>query len=707
MKRQVSIFVLTTCHLLLASGAFAQTLPTREMSFTITATRSITSNTDIKDTASSCGHSWAKDKSTITLHFSATSPKITFTDYGDDIQSPSRDFTEPFEEDQPFSGGGSVTYSGSNDHGIDCGDCKSCCSGEESSNWNVTQSVNMTGSGADFQYNFKQKQGTFNLKLALDDPQGDASGKMNTCDSQYLPSANPDIVKAGAKMLDAVFSQFIIQNFSTFGNLRIAQAMKDQMQKALDAGGNGGIATIAANDQGYTVGYSNTVTNTATPDGCTGSSTTTITTSVSVSIGGKPIEYDAVLVPAGTLPSPGSGSTTIGKYEDWEPEGPPFKDGAPVGKDGNSVSFKVVLVEKGHQDKPLTGIPFKVDYKLTSSSEPGIALNYPPDGSGQTDPDLQFNINMGMTDPEKIASHTENELISTDSFGADVPAIIESFDYGSYGTLSAKITLANGGSTYDAHLKDSTSTTINLPKDDNNNHISDRWELDSGIIMLDYAEDWDKVKQPNNEHDGDGFSLYEKYRGVIAKGKHIRLSPHFKNIIVANPDPTKYNFGGGIAIFDKAAKINVVEVKLGDELDPDKKVVNINNSTAHNDDQCGIKIEVKSLPLPPGTPSGYCFPGQAVAKGEPSDPQSLLSGHGLKQRIPKNPADVDALVIGQEALNDPGCSPAVNYAFAHELAHCLGVRHHGNSKPTMYSDGIARGTFKVIDESGKPFTVPQ
>ena len=261
---------------------------------------------------------------------------------------------------------------------------------------------------------------------------------------------------AALKLAADLFGQFSVLNYSQFEKLRVAQKIKDVMQKALDRGGNGGIAQISETSGGFQLSYSNNVTfdDLDTAGGWTGTNTMMITTNVQVSIGGQPIEYDAILIPVGTLPSPGSGSSTIGTYEKWEPEGPPIKNGAPVRKDGNSVTFKVELVKKGHQDQVESGVPFKVDYKLTSSSEPGIALNYPPGGGGQTDPDLQFNTSSGMTDPEKIASHSEDELISTDSEGENVAAIIESFDYGSYGTLSAKITLANGGMTYDAHLKD-------------------------------------------------------------------------------------------------------------------------------------------------------------------------------------------------------------------------------------------------------------
>ncbi len=45
----------------------------------------------------------------------------------------------------------------------------------------------------------------------------------------------------------------------------------------------------------------------------------------------------------------------------------------------------------------------------------------------------------------------------------------------------------------------------------------------------DPQENDDKEVTAGNNHNGDGLTAYEEYRGVISEGKHIRLDPNKKN----------------------------------------------------------------------------------------------------------------------------------------------------------------------------------
>ena len=205
------------------------------------------------------------------------------------------------------------------------------------------------------------------------------------------------------------------------------------------------------------------------------------------------------------------------------------------------------------------------------------------------------------------------------------------------------------------------------------------------------------------------FSLYEKYRGIIAKGKHVRLSPNFKNIIVANPGG--FDMSGGAALFGKASGINVVEVTLGTELDADKKIVNNNNETAHNGEQCGVKLSLESLGAGNDV-DGYTM-GEEVAVG--SAPTGALSSHvagANKQRVATSPVDCDRLIINKDVLNNPKANKGMNVTFAHELAHCMNVHHHGDAPTDNLRDFIhgnppiidgGDGTaLQIVDQTGKP-----
>jgi hypothetical protein len=676
MNRPITIVSCITLHMLIAAGALAQSIPSHQMSFSIHATRTITSQTDTKDTTGTCGHSYNKDHSTISLTFSANSDKVTFSNYGNSAQSPNQALNSPAtDSDVAFSGNGRITFTGSCDDGIDCGGCKSCCSGDATSEWNVSENINLT-TNVSFEYDQGKKQGSFNLGCKFDAPEGNADGTLNPCDSQYLPSSNANLEKAAMKMLGDLYGQFAIQNYSTFGKLRMSQAMKDELQKALDGSGNGGIATISATASGYQLSYSNTVSSTGTPAGCTGTTTTTITTTVSVSIGGQPIEYDAILVPVGTTPSPGSGSNTIGTYEQWEPEGPFFKNGAPVGTEGNSVTFMVQLVEKGHQDQPLSNVPFKVDYKLTSSSEPGIATNYPPDGSGSTDPDLQFST--AMIDNENIETLTKTELASTDSEGANVAAIITSYDYGSYGTLTAKVTLANGGMTYDAHLKDSTSTTIPLPKDYNNNHIADYWEDTSGVLAKNYAQTWDGLHYDGNSHDGDGLTIYEKYRGFLIHGKYQRIDPKVKHIFFRN-QTSNANLQSLFSLFQSATQASggLIQVHVCDPQELDQSnVINIASSDGKGGNQ--YDIEAQDYSFTSADPTDVNTLAETFSKDAPPNANG--------DNFATNPKDVK--FIGIKVISSSDDIATYQYVLAHELGHALGLHHHGDDQGVQYNSDV-------------------
>jgi hypothetical protein len=683
MNRQVPILLLTTSLLLLGVEAFAQTIPTRQMSFSINATRRVTTTTDMTRKNDDCGDTYQKDNSSFTLTFAANSDKVTFSQYGNEIQSPNRPLEEAKDTDLAFTGGGSITSTGTGNDGVKCR-CNPhlCVTVTTNSSSNAHARINLQGS-ASFQYDSKTKLGGFNLFCNIDEPQGQASSQTvrKYSDTTTTESGSSTEAPAAAtKLAAAVFGQFALMNYSQFEKLRVAQKMKDQMQKSLDMGGNGGIATISETASGYQLSYSNSVTfnNLDTASGWTGTNTTTITTNVSVSIGGQPIAYDAILVPVGTLPSPGSGSTTIGKYEQWEPEGPPFNNGAPVGKDGNSVSFKVELVKKGHEDQPLEGVPFKVDYKLTSSHEPGIATNYPPDGSGQSDPDLQFNTNMGMTDPEKIASHTEDELISTDSEGANVAAIIESFDYGSYGTLTAKVTLANGGMTYDAHLKDSTSTTIYLPDDYNQNHVSDYWEDTSGVLSKNYDQTWDDLHYDGNDNDGDGITLYEKYRGFLIHGKYQRLNPKVKHVFIRN-QTSNPNLQSLFSLFQNATQASggLIQVHVCDPEELDQSnVINIASSDGKGGNQ--YDIEAQDYNFTKVDPTDVNTLAETFSKDSPPNANG--------DNFAANPKQVK--FIGIKVISSSDDIPTYNYVLAHELGHALGLHHHGDDQGLPYNHDI-------------------
>ena len=100
---------------------------------------------------------------------------------------------------------------------------------------------------------------------------------------------------------------------------------------------------------------------------------------------------------------------------------------------------------------------------------------------------------------------------------------VKCFDYGAHGFLKAE---------YDyAGVAASNSDRISIPEDDNNNQIADNWERAHNMYKSDDAEalawaesDLEGGPTGNSNH-GDGYSIFEEYRGFMVKGNHQRTDP--------------------------------------------------------------------------------------------------------------------------------------------------------------------------------------
>ncbi|MFI5135861.1 MAG: hypothetical protein ACHQD9_08420, partial [Chitinophagales bacterium] len=265
----------------------------------------------------------------------------------------------------------------------------------------------------------------------------------------------------------------------------------------------------------------------------------------------------------------------------------------------------------------------------------------------------------------------------------------------SFGKLKAVVTLENGGELI-AHFKDDTKTEISLPKDDNNNQIADAWEIQEGLYEKDYGSDFDSEHQDGNDHDGDGLTYYEEYRGWIAKGVHTRLDPKQKKIIIGNE--TGQNLDAAISFFQGASGIKCIEVIPGKEIDESNAIANKNSAYAHDGDQYGIIV--KSLAIEGDTSNPVL--GQVFVKAE-VPPPVVEGSHIPSEPIAASPKEVDYLDINSKAIKS---ASDFNNTFAHEMAHCFGVRHHGDSKPYFLIGAdrymIMDSNFKYISEAGVP-----
>ena len=94
------------------------------------------------------------------------------------------------------------------------------------------------------------------------------------------------------------------------------------------------------------------------------------------------------------------------------------------------------------------------------------------------------------------------------------------YDYGAYGKLKATL--------YGL----SSSATMTIPKDLNGNQNADAWRNDEDV-SYDNTEDVETVP-PKNSYPGDGFSVFEEYRGFRVKVAHKRTSISKKDIFIVS-----------------------------------------------------------------------------------------------------------------------------------------------------------------------------
>ena len=378
----------------------------------------------------------------------------------------------------------------------------------------------------------------------------------------------------------------------------------------------GAVVSINRTSNGYTgsASYRKTVTE--------GGRTQVETRSMSFTFDIRGAAYEVVVTPPKNL-------------RDWIPKGG-WNEDTP----GDQLKFEGKVQEKKGSKGNGSG-KVKVEFVLSSSKEPGIAMNFPPKASVSkpSRPDLRI-LKEGTSSAFKIKEELGEEGAEAQykaegefKVGESFTLVVGSFDYGAYGTL-------NVSSDVRVRIEGYPDTTsLKLPKDDNNNHIADQWEEENGV--KDAAADSDEDSIPTGDGTkGDGLSVYEEYRGfiVLIQGKpaHRRTHPLLKNLFVDGEGGT---FRPGIERFRHASRLAVHEIDSTLDLMDEARIVNFNHKTAHRVDQHALKIISVRL--------------------DDAGGRSLIGP----------PVFVYSHV--QISTNDP-------FVVAHELGHAVGMPHHGS-----------------------------
>jgi hypothetical protein len=250
-----------------------------------------------------------------------------------------------------------------------------------------------------------------------------------------------------------------------------------------------------------------------------------IVETLTADIGEPDQQYEAII-----KPMPRS------KYETWLPKGPKV-DGSDDTKGDDSSKFFVEVHDKNNPDKLYPG-NFTVRYELKDMTHyKGFNSNYPVyDGNEKADLKISDSTKYYSQATFDVMDCTDSVATSMVNNGSLAIVQITCMDYGAWGKLTAKVTLADGTELTASPYYDKGETFITIPFDRDENKIADAWEKSEHILGNGYSLDWDEDVKPDNHHNGDNIPLIDEYRGFLTeddnyKPVYKRFSPQVKELI--------------------------------------------------------------------------------------------------------------------------------------------------------------------------------
>lgn len=404
---------------------------------------------------------------------------------------------------------------------------------------------------------------------------------------------------------------------------------------------------------------------------------------------------------------------TIAGYDTWRPLG----SIADPEKPGAAIVARAVLKSKDGKTRELPEVDrFRFEL-IDTSREPGVCLNWPL-GAKDENYDLKFadltsgNVAESLTAVRKffadwgLVSSGEYDLASMpagavprlsfaavaedgqqaelmeppqDEAGQPFAEVaIESYDFGARAELRVICILKDGRELLGlTRGGDGDQDLVRLPKRAGPDWVAGNWREKHDVMNLAANDDNEKVDGQN--HNGDGFTLYEEYRGWVQQGKHLEGDPKRKDFFVLNLIGADAK--GGINLFEALSKLRVHSKLRRSEMSQAERLMNGNHRDApHRVDQHGVWVK-QFLDDPPGTKdartgkqklgdTGAHTPlTRAGVAGRPG----IVIGIGLLARH-------NTESIFNQPFNLPARDTIFAYdrAIAHELMHSVGVEHHGS-----------------------------
>jgi hypothetical protein len=345
----------------------------------------------------------------------------------------------------------------------------------------------------------------------------------------------------------------------------------------------------------------------------------------------------------------------------WRPEGNTADPGQPGPR-----PLKIIATLRPKEGatpsvppKPLPEVRrFRFELANTSQ-EPGVCLNW-PSPRGETIPreDPEYDLRFVATVPQAMVVSPRRQKAGVRPLPGENPQLpsgwvfLECFDFGAYADLRVYAELADGREIVGYLETDGKKEyLIRIPERTAGSRIAEHWKETKKVRDDDAA---DQDDQPTGDgQKGDGFSVYEEYRGFRVNGAHVSTDPAVKNLFVRDAN------GGPVGAACRLLETNTAE--------PGREGLSILDGVKEEEWHASRVMNVNRSSKSPGSSE---------------EPQ-----HGLLLR--PSPAKGETVVSFTEVTSEPPRPKNVNAIWvhrldnsvstiAHEIGHAIGVEHHGD-----------------------------
>ncbi len=388
-------------------------------------------------------------------------------------------------------------------------------------------------------------------------------------------------------------------------------------------------------------------------------------------------------------------SVTIDGYDDWRPLGSIDNPAAA----GNHLVARAVLRPKIGRESAAPPEVEKLVFELIgTSSEPGVTMNWPL-GASDEEPDLRLAIE--PSSPGPVGERGQSLEVPDPPAGAGgwpwAAARIESFDFGGTSELRV-VAVLEDGRLIDGRLEGGAAASgeILIPKRRPGTWIADAWRAAKQVGQL--ADNDDSEDEPAGDGDqGDGFTLYEEYRGFAMRRsgeKRVEGDPKRKDFFILNLIGA--DAWPGIQMFEDATRLRVHRLLDPSEMSVELRVMNGNHrDSAHLVDQHGVVVRTLTREKM-GHRGAEAF---VLASGHFAAKPATVEHVGMPSR---NDPDSDAAKPWNLAAAD--LVTAFDMTLVHELLHTIGVDHHGQGDyslrfrylPAVYWANASKGQMYVV-----------